>query len=255
MRKLTIKLGTVDNTLTIPIGGANNLLGYDDSLEALIENETSASVNDVSDLETRRILPLNNANIQFYFWNGFTYVNTVAPMEFAASAYSTTAAKTSFYVVQLFDNFNDENQKKLHTGYYNGFDFARNSLSANYQYNSTIEFSNFYLSESYLDSLTGITKVYAKFIFYSAKSGKFYPFFNYNDHTLNTQQQLYHTILLNPSARTYSFASNYNPIVVRELVNAQYSAFINNTVSSFSLKKPVYPSGNTFTNDGVYITQ
>lgn len=255
MRKITIQLGTVDNTITLPMVSVGNLLGYDDSLEALIENETSVSVNDVTDLETRRILPQNSSNIQFYFWNGFGYVNQVAPIEFPPTAFTTTAAKNSFYIIQLFDSFNDENQKKLHTGYYNGFDFARTSLNANYQYNSNIEFSNIYLNETYLSSLTGITTIYAKFLFYSANSGKFYPFFNYNDHTLNTQQQLYHTILLNPSARTYTFVNNYNLIVVRELVNAQYSAFINNTVSSFSLKKPVYPSGNTFTTDGTYITQ
>jgi hypothetical protein len=257
MKKISIRLTDNDQSIMIPLKGIGNLLGYDDDVTKAVEDETDTSINDVTDAETRRILPSASAIIQFQFWNGTIYTsNKVAPLEFTGfTDYNTVAAKNSFYVIQLFDSFRDEVQSKKHTGYYNGFDFAKSNLVASYTFNADNEFSNLYVAQSVLDSMSGTSRdFYIKFLFYSAKSGKFYSFFNQNAPAVTTQEKLYHKININPNTLQYSFVPVYTPIVLRELLNPVYDSFVNATVQSIPVEKPNYPSGNTFDNSGSYIT-
>jgi len=251
MNRFKIKLnGLVDQKITIPITGAGNLLGYDDDVLSLVEDQTIDSINGVSDAEVRRFNPAIDYSIQFKFWNGFAFVTSVAPTEFASTAYTTTAAKNSFYIIQIFNSYKDEISKKIHTGYFNGYDFAKTTLSSIYQYTATMEFSNLYLSQDFIDTITGTT-IYAKFLFYSAKSGKFYSFVNDNS-SLTTQEKLYVQFTLNMSTMTYSLAPSQ--MILKELVNPEFDQFVNAPTESFPIEKTNYPSGNTFTIDGNYVT-
>lgn len=256
MKRLKFKLYDNDQNLIIPLKGINNLSGYDDDLLSMTTIETEESINIGNDAETRRLFPAVTNQIMFEFWRSSSnsFVNLVAPDEFSSNDYNTAGAKNSFYVIQLYDTFRDESNSKKHTGYYNGFDFAKSNLVSTYTFSPDNEFSNLYVAQNVLDSLSGITKdFYIKFLFYSGKSGKFYSFFNQNTPSVTTQEMMYHKITINPNTLTYSFNPNYSPLLLRELRNPAYNTFINNTVQSIPVEKPVYPSGNTFKNDGEYI--
>jgi len=251
MNRYKIKLdGLTDQNITISIKGSGNLLGYDDDVLSLVEDQTVDSINNVSDAEVRRFVPAADYSIQFQFWNGFSYVTSVAPLEFAPTDYTTAAAKNSFYVIQVFNSYRDEVNTKLHTGYFNGYDFTKTSLFSSYQYTSSMEFSNLYLPQEFLESLTGNT-VYVKMLFYSAKSGKFYSFTNDNI-GVTTQEKMYQAFTLDPVNMTYTLSPT--PMVFKELLNSAYDQFINDPTASFNIEKTNYPSGNTFTIDGNYIT-
>lgn len=256
MKRFIIKIQDNDQSMIVPLKGVNNLAGYDDDVLSTITTETDKSINIGDDEETRRLLPTSSKPIQFQFWKNATstYVNNVAPNEFTGSSeYNTAAAKNSFYLIQVYDSFKDESNSKKHTGYYNGFDFAKNNLVSDYTYSADVEFSNLYISQKVLDGLSGLTKdFYVKFLFYSGKSGKFYSFFNQNTPTLTTQEKIYYKITIDPNNLNYSFNPNYGTILLRELRNPEYDTFINNTVQSIPVEKPNFPTGNTFTNNGIY---
>lgn len=255
MKRISLKIQNNDQSMIIPIKGIGNLLGYDDDVSAALTNETESSINEGNDSETRRILPEGNRSITFEFWNGSGYVNLVAPLELTGStAFNTAGAKNSFYIIQLFDSFRDEIQSKKHTGYYNGFDFAKTNLNSIYSYNGDFEFTNLYVSQFLLDSMSGLTtSFYLKFLFYCAKSGKFYSFFNQNAPTVTTQEKLYYKINIDPNSLRYSFDPDYSNLILRELRNPAYETFVNNTIQSIPIEKPVYPTGNTFNNSGNYV--
>jgi hypothetical protein len=254
MKRITLKITNNDQAINLPIVSVNNGLGYDDDVKSLISDETDNSINSVTDGEVRRILPDTSRTIQFQFWNGSTYVTQVSPLDFTSSQYSGQTARNSFYVIQVFNTSKEETQTKKHTGYFNGYDFAKTNLTSIYSFNEANEFSNLYLTQEFLDTTTGLTiDAYVKFLFYSAKSGKFHPFFNFNDPAVVTQDKLYHKITINKTTLRYSFT--VNPIILRELNNTNYISLINETVSSLTVAKTTYPTGNTFTQNGSYITQ
>lgn len=255
--KLQIRLTPEDNIISIPITSRNNMLGYDDDIESLVNVETNNSINNVSDAETRRVLPANIYNATFRFWNGSSYVTNIAPLEFTNADIGSTQLSASFFIIQLYDSFSANTQTKYHTGYFNGYDFNQ-SLTSSFPslIKDTVEFSNLYLSQELLDSMSGITTdFYVKFTFYSGKSGKFYSFSKTNPNLsqLSSEDLIYNKITVNPVTLTYTFAQA--PDVYEIINNPAYDTLVNNTVPSFPVQKPTYPSGNTFTTDGTYINQ
>ena len=245
--KITIKANSNDKTFNIPITSTNNMLGSDDSVESLVNGETNNSINNVFDLEVRRILPISGNQIEFRFYDGFSYVATLPPAEFTSDDIGTTALNNSFFVLQLFDTFSGNTQTKYHTGYLSGYNFE--SITSIYDFNSDMEFSNLYITQDLLKSMSGVSKnFYMKFLFYSGKSGKFYSFFNRYD-TVETERKMYGSITINPTTLKYS----YNSILsFDELLKPAFNAFIDSTIPTVRIEKPTYPLGNTFTSDGNY---
>jgi hypothetical protein len=256
--KYSFKISTKDQNMQIRLNSEANLSGYDDDVMALIDNKTDESINDISDGEKRRFLPSQSLSLNFLFFStGGTYTNKVAQLDFPSSGttYKSVAMRQSFYVVQVYDSVKEESQLKLHTGYYNGNDFTKYTNTSIYPYNLNLEYTNLYFRTSYLAAHTGNTHVYVKFSFYSAKSGKIYPFYNLAKSGSTTEDRLYFDAILVPSGMTYYFSGITNTLYAKEIVNSQYVTFINTTVDSLSNQKPVYPSGNTFTDSGQYVTQ
>jgi hypothetical protein len=246
-------LGSNDQVFNISLTGRNDILGYDDNVENLINSESDNSINDVSDAEVRRILPISASTLNFNFWNTGTtsYVSTIAPNEFTSNDLYKSTLINSFYIIQVYNNFKEEIQKKYHTGYFNGYEFGVTSITSTYNFNLNLEFSNLYISQDLLNSMNGNdTDYYAKFSFYSAKTGKIYSFYN-GDITSNTQNKLYCKISINPNTLKYRFYNS--PTNLFELKNTIYDAYIKNTVPSYSIEKTTYPSGTTFTNEGKYV--
>jgi len=258
--KLQLKLSSNDKNIIIPIGGSANLLGYDDNVQSLVSNETDTSINVSSDLEVRRFnFSGTSINAIFNFWSGGTfnnYIQYLAPYDFSGLTSGSEEARNSFYVMQVFDTYDEATQTKLHTGYFNGYDFLGKApnLSTNYvTNNSNTEFLSIYISNSFIVERNGLTiDLFVKFLFYSAASGKFYPFSKNPYSTTNKQEDIYRKITINTS--TFKYFVNGNVFSCYEIYNPDYSTLINNTVSSIPVQKTAYPSGNTFTQTGNYET-
>lgn len=258
--KIQLKIGSNDKNIIIPMGGSANLLGYDDNVQALVGVETDSSINTTSDLEVRRFnFSGTSINAIFNFWSGGTfnnYIQYLAPYEFSGLTSESEEARNSFYVMQVFDTFDEATQRKLHTGYFNGYDFLAKSsnLTTNYvTNNNNTEFISIYISNDFLAERNSVTiDLYVKFLFYSAASGKFYPFSRKSYSTTNKQEDVYRKITINTS--TFKYFVDGNVFACYEIYNPEYSTLINNTVSSIPVQKPVYPSGNTFTESGNYET-
>lgn len=260
--KFTIKQSSNDKKLVIPFGGINNLLGYDDDMETLVSNETDNSINNETDLEVRRFKSAISTNFEmwFHFWNGLSYVfpnsqTSLAPLDFAANGLTSSSSevRNSFFIIQIFDSFDEDIQKKLHTGYFNGYDFTTRAgssgLSTNYVVDNDSEFLSLYIQNSFFEGMSGLVTLYAKFFFYSAQSSKFYPFSNIQSPT--TVQSIYIPITFNLNTYTYTYPTNL--IDFYEITNPAYATLINDTVDSLPVQQTKYPSGNTFTSDGIYI--
>lgn len=255
--KIKIKQSNNDKKITIPFGNINNLLGYDDDIQSLISTETNNSINNVSDFEVKEFQNSSNGTqfITFHFWNGVIYQQQLAPLDFAANSLtaSSSEARNSFYVIQIFDSFNEDTQTKLHTGYFNGYDFLKRAddLETNYKLNNISEFSSYYINNSFFEGMSGVVTLYAKFFFYSAKSTKFYPFSRIQNPT--KVEDIYIPLTFNLTTYKYSYPTiNVN---FYEITNPNYATLVNNTVNSIPIQKTAYPTGNTFTSDGIYINQ
>ncbi len=257
--KLRVQISTNDKTLTIPIISRTNPLGYDDNVSALVNSASDNSVNAGSDLEVRRFKRNNQfgelQGLTYRFFTGSTYATQLAPYDFAANGLTkiSNEVRNSFYLMQVYDSFDENTQTKLHTGYFNGYDFTTKSANLDSTYTATTESTEFldiYISNAFLETLSGVTtRLYAKFLFYSAQSSKFYPFGRMEN--LVNQEDVYTRIDINPTTFKYSFVDS---VFVTEIVNPSYVELINNTVSSIPVQKTVYPAGNTFTSDGEYTT-
>jgi hypothetical protein len=258
--KLKLKLSSNNKKIIIPIGGSDDLLGYDDNIATLVNDNANNSVNASSDLEVKRFNSTITTNqlLTYYFWDGTNFITTLPPSEFSANGLTSMSneVRNSFYVMQVFDTYVESIQKKLHTGYLNGYDFINRSinqsaLNSTYLVNNDTEFLDIYISNDFLNNINQSTvDVYVKMFFYSAQSGKFYPFTYTHPSVLIDEKGLYLKIILNLTTFKYSI----NPIDFYEIINSQYSQSINNSALSIPIQKPTYPLGNTFTETGNYDT-
>lgn len=253
MLKQKIKLlpTKVDSSISIRFQSEYMLGGLSEDIENLVTAQTTESINDTTDAENLRFMPSITYSLSnmFYKTISSSYVSNVAPNEFASSATTTTAFLSSFYIYKIFDSTIENKQNLLFTGYLNGFNFIGYS-SSGYVWNNSFEYADIHIPNSYISSLTGNTfNLYMKMHFYSAKSSHIYPFATGT--TTNSEASLYNKLTFNLSTKKYTVTT---PFTFYEITNPSYVNLINDSVDSVSIDKPVYPSGNTFTIDGSYIT-
>ena len=130
-----------------------------------------------------------------------------------------------------------------------------NDTGTTYTFDEDIEYSNMYIPNWFIDSLSGqTTTIYGKLSFYNSKTGDLQLFSvsesgSYEEPKVDAD--LYYNIVLNPTGFSYTL-SGTNTTYAYELQNAEYVEKINKGVDSFDNEKPNYPTGNTFTNDGKY---
>lgn len=250
-QKIQISQVQADSNVTIHFNSNYNLSGLSEDIDNLVTAKTTDSINETSDEEKVRFIPSTSYTLTASFYNAtsHTYVNNVAPNEFALTAQTTVAFLTSFYVYKVFDSTNENSQNLIHTGYLNGYNFNGFSNSS-YSWTTFFEYSDIHIPISYLDTITASTfNLYLRLYFYSAKSGHVYPFSGLT----NTSQEsnLYNVLTFNKSTLRYSVTTPYS---FKEIVNVTYSNIVNDSVDSLAIGKPNYPSGNTFTTQGIYTT-
>lgn len=243
-----------DIKIKLPLSTNTNLSGLQQSISEYIERETGLSINPATDGETFRLL-LNNLTqtYTFKFHNGTSYSNTLLNAGFTTEdiEFGTEFIKSSFYIMQVFDSINGDNQTLLHSSFYNGYNIT--GSTSTYTINSTLEFPNLYIEEDFLNSTSASTiTVYSKFYFFNAKLGKLHSFLNESSELLTTEDKMYFPLKINKNTRRYSF-NNGISVSCKEMINVNYNQQINDSLDIFSREKPTYPTGNTFTNTGIYI--
>jgi len=253
-QKIQISTADADANIKINLKSEYMLGGLTEDIDNLVTEQTVENINNGVDAEKLRFTPLGMSNFmsaKFYSTGSSTYVTSVAPNEFTAS--TSTAFLNSLYVYKIFDSTIENEQNLLHTGYLNGFNF--NGLSsAAYKWNGNYEYGDIHIPNFFIESITGTTfKAYMKMNFYSAKSGIVYPFSRVipTGNTLN-ESDLYQELTFTGSTKKYVFTGT--TFTFYEITNPAYVEIINDSVDSISVEKPTYPSGNTFTIDGEYVT-
>ncbi len=253
MLKYTVKISPEgkDLNINLPLVNKTELSGQDNDIARLISDETDDSINEVQDGEKIRYTPLQSRTATFSFKSGSTYVNKISPTEFNSSSLGTEMIRNSFYLCQIYDSPNQDNQLLLHTSYINGYTFG-NSLNSIYNWTSIYEYTDIHLSKVFLDTITATTfNLYFKFSFYSGKSGTIFPFYNLSSVSV-AEDKLYYISNFSKTTKKYTLATNFS---LREISNADYVNLINESVASTNIEKPVVPAGNTFTTNGEYIIQ
>lgn len=252
-QKFKISSTNSDANLNIFFTSSNNLGGLSEEIDNLVTDQTNTSINGTSDEENIRFQPANsNYNLTAYFYNTttLTYVTNVAPNEFAPSAVTSSNFLNSFYVYKIYDTPSENTQNLIYTGYLNGFNFNGYS-SAAYKWTEAFEYSDIHVPISYISGLSADTfSLYMKLNFYSANSGHVYPFSGTTTNS-NKEIDLYNVVTFTGSTKMY----NVSTLTFKEIKQSAYVDIINESVESLNIDKPVFPTGNTFTTGGQYITQ
>lgn len=251
MLKYKIQISPTGSDLTVPVGFKNevHLSGLSQDIENLVTNQTQLAINPEQDGEKRRFVPTSSSILTANFWNGSSYVSNVSPLDFpSVTAVTTDAYINSFYVCQFYDTTNEYVQTLHHTGYINGFQFT-NGITSQYSWNNMYEYSDIHLPKYFLDTITANTfSMYFKLNFYSAATGKVHPFHHVNP--VNSESDIYFQMSFNLTGRTYTMGNSS----FYEFTNPAYVAQVNSNIESTNILKANYPSGNTFTVTGQYIT-
>lgn len=243
MLKYNVRISPVGNdlNLTFPLSSKSNLGGLTQDIQDLITDQSNSSINSVTDGEKIRFTPDGFTGITF--WNG-----TITG--FTSSEVKTQAYVNSFFILQIYDTPLSDTQTLLHTSYINGYYFSTGVTSV-FDWTSEFEYADLHISKNYLDGFSGNTdNVYCKTHFYNAKTGKIDPFYDVYA-TGDTESILYKTLVLNKTNRTYSISGNMHFVKIN---NSDYVELINDSIESFNVEKPTYPTGNTFNPNGTYTT-
>lgn len=255
--KEKIRFNNQNVSIKLNLSNKNNLIGLQQSINNFIEQETGLSINPASDGEKFRYLPTENVTYSFNFFNqdGASFSNSLLNASFTIDEITgrSDSVIRSFYIVQIYDNFDSDNQTLLHSGYYNGFSWVlENGSNSVYSLlDSNTEFTNYYFANDFIENLTGsTTTLYARFYFYNAKTGSLQVFINEENENLTTEQKLYFELSLNIVNKTYTYENS--TLLIKETTNTEFINKINNTLTSFNNERQVFPTGNLFNNDGTY---
>jgi len=241
MLKYNVRISPVGNdlNLTFPLSSKSNLSGLSQDIQDLVTDQSDNSINLGTDGEKTRFTP--NGFTGITFWNGIMTGFTTLEVK-------TQAYVNSFFIIQIYDTPVSDTQTLLHTSFINGYYFTT-GVTAIFDWTNVFEYTDLHIPTDYLATFSGNTvNVYCKTNFYNAKLGKIDPFYDVYA-TGNTESKLYKMMTLNKTNRTYSITGNMH---FAKINNPEYVELINDSIESFNVEKPTYPTGNTFNPNGTY---
>ena len=236
-----------DINLKISLSTDNSLSGLQQDIQNYVERETGLSINSADDGETFRYLPTGETTLTFEFFSGGTYYTSLLAAGFESDDIGFTGPiLSSFYLLTLFNDRSRTSQLKLNNGFLNGYDFAGSGDTTIYDINSNDEFSNLYINNDFINTLTGETTLYFTLSFYNGKTGKLQLFYNKDLESDVTENRNYFELTLNPTEKTYDWSSTIN---AKEITNTGFTETINETIDNFENQKSVFPSGNALSGN------
>jgi hypothetical protein len=259
--KEKIRFDGQSKNIKLPISANFQLGGLSESIEDFIEEELGLSINPADDLEKfRYLLEPTSVQYEFKFYNGSTHSDTLTNAGFTTGEINDNDSKvlSSFYIIQIYDNTNVNNQTLLHSGYFNGFDFSANGSSSDYTLDNDDEFTSLYLPQNFIETITGgTTFVYARFFFYSAKTGQLKVFLNEDNEGRSDLEKFLFRVRVDVDAKTYTYVLSTSEAVnttldIKETTNTEYTNKINDTLESQNNETPNPTQGVEFQSDGNY---
>jgi hypothetical protein len=188
--------------------------------------------------------------IDFYFYDydNSNYLRnfTIAGFNETDITFNNLNYKNSFFIWELYDSYNEENQRFIYKNYYNRLPNINFSglIFINSEFKKIL-IPNYFINEFSGDTITG----YSKFMFFNGETGKYHLFYNKLNENIENEERYYSKTIINKNNKTLQLDS----LEFYEEINAvTYLNKINNE-ASFNLFKETYPSGFTFNyKDGKY---
>ncbi len=263
MLKFKAKYNYEDISITFGIDGNLNMSGFQEDVDSVVKNESVKAINLEKDVEISRYNAENLYDIKFEFYNytSHTYSASYYNVGFKLNdfTYKSDSLVNSYYLAMLYDSIDSNNQNLI------GYNYITKQYSENSILYSTPNSEGYYMliPNYYLNSYTGDTITgYTKYLFYNAKNGKYYLFYNDLDPNPNTEDKYYIKTVIDKTNRTWSYPdyfdnySGFYPTIhlYEEIDAVDYINKINDK-DNFINKKQQYPLGYIFnTTDGKYIT-
>ena len=240
-----------DINIKIALSPDNTLSGLSEDIDDFVERETGLSINAADDGDTYKYLPIGETIMTFEFYSGGTYSADLYNAGFEPSDIGfTDPILSSFYLLTLFDTRSRSSQQKLHDGFFNGFKFITQSATTIYNVDADNEFSNLYITNDFINTLSGDTTLYFTLSFFNGKTGAVQLFFNSGETDNTTEERNYFPLELNLTGKTYTWSSTIN---AKEMTNTGFTETYNKTINKFENQKPLFPSGNAVSGN-TYIT-
>jgi len=275
IKKERIKLDNQDINLKFTLSSNDNRYGYQQEIDKLTEQVKNDLINPIVDNEVRRFkykTPTNfTTNLFFYFTtNGNTYENSFlsGAANFSPTEISENDKKvrSSFFIMDFYDNYNFFNQNKIFTIYntqiLNGEESNEVSIPKyKLSENNINQFSYWYVPKTFINEnlILGntIAEGYIKFSFYNAKTGQILLFYNKNNENLSTGEKLYFKVKLDLLKMTWYFNNNNSLQKAYQIpISNAYSQRTNDGVENFDDKQQDYPEGTIFNPEsGDYDTE
>lgn len=249
LNKYLIKIGSSQKNIRINLGSNESFLGYQQEINSYTEIASVGLINETIDPEMRKFKYnaddpyLSGINLKFNFNSQQFTDNEITG--------NTLNVLNSFYVMEIYNDFNESKNIKLSTNYFTK-DFKTTNIYPIDQ-NNRNQFYYLYLPESIISQQTGDTfNVFARFLFYNAKSGKTSVFYNEYVNP-DTEEYIYFNIRINLFNKTWKFTQANGIININQIpeINNAFIKKINDNVSNFDQLKQTYPTGKTFS----YITK
>ena len=241
-------------TIMINIGSHDSFLGAQQEINTLIGNVSNALINPTNDVERWRFkyLPTSHATLNFNFKeiNISTFLSGGAGFTNLEVNSKTLNFLNSFFVLDLYDNYDPNIQTKIFTTYLTKLGEIPKyilGLDTTNIYSNT-EFTYLYIPQWYIDSCSGLTSTaYIRFSFYNAKSGQTSVFYNQDTSALTTQEKMYFKIQLDFINKQWHFTNIDNTTAnANELtISSAYVNRIDNTMNKQPNITQVYPTGST----------
>lgn len=256
--KKTIDINNRISFINIPLTDNPHLIGEDQSMDKIADDNIQININPVNDVETFKFKISSQPILNFNFgYNnslgvvGSEYTTYQAAFKINASVPTNITSSmilNSYYVMDIYDGINIQSQNKLGRNYLTNLDDSKTTYNLGINPN---QFNNIFLSNKFMNSKpTSTFKVYCKFMFYDAKNGRVITFFNYNNRNLTTNNKLYFEIDVNKTSRSWEFTEG---LVINAYgnVNGSYSQKVSDTIGKQKNLVEEFPVGNTFDYENV----
>jgi len=241
-----------DSFLKINLNQNISCLGDQDDIDSLVTKQAQLKINDVTDLEKTVFKSSSDFTFSFNFYNGTSFDNSYINAGFSLDSIiqKKLSFKNSFYIIDVYDSFNSNIQKKLTTQYFTNLNreistYYFNPNNINTYVNKQL--SQLFIPLNYINSTNVDTiDMYFKISFYNAHIGKLHVFYDVTSSN-NDQSKYYTKILVNKINKTFSF-HKINPTLINfnEITDEEYINKINKSFGSNQILKQLLPSTNIF---------
>jgi len=257
-----IKKNNQDVFLNINLKNNNDYFGYQEEINNITEETKKSLINPVIDNEIVRFRYYNQNIPIFKLYFNFiansgnpinSFLNNGARFTSDEINSKNNVILNSFFIIDLYDDFNYYTQSKIFTTY-NTKIINNTNTTPIYDIGNDIrnQFCDVYIPKYYIDKQTGDTiNMYIKYSFYNAKYGDICIFY---DEIFDNQEKLYFNIVLDLNNNKWKFNNNKLNGTANQLpFNYKFSEKTNDGITNFNNKKQIYPIGNSFNrNSGKY---